>query len=113
MIGVGPEQQLERSLLRGNSSNTQACVGVESEALAGELHRFVHASQTIHQPHLGFVRTGPDPTFGDLENILTPGQSRRLLGVISPQVERAVRKALGAYIEGETAAPAEPAEPTE
>ena len=41
----------------------------------------------------------PEGEEGDLENILTPGQSRRLLGVISPQIEAAVGAALLAYIE--------------
>ena len=34
---------------------------------------------------------------GDLENTLTPGQTRRLLGVTTPQVRIAVARALQAY----------------
>ncbi len=48
----------------------------------------------------------PEGEEGDLENILTPGQSRRLLGVMSPQVERAVEKALQKYIDGDSSASA-------
>ena len=45
----------------------------------------------------------PEGEDGDLENILTPGQSRRLLGVLSPHVGRAVETAMQAY---EDSAPA-------
>ena len=41
----------------------------------------------------------PEGEEGDLENILTPGQSRRLLGVMSSQVEVAVQRALQVYVE--------------
>jgi hypothetical protein len=41
----------------------------------------------------------PEGEEGDLENILTPGQSRRLLGVMSSQVEIAVQRALQMYVE--------------
>jgi uncharacterized Zn finger protein len=41
----------------------------------------------------------PEGEEGDLENILTPGQSRRLLGVMSSQVEVAVPRALQVYVE--------------
>jgi hypothetical protein len=43
----------------------------------------------------------PEGEEGDLENILTPGQSRRLLGVMSSQVEVAVQRALQVYIESD------------
>ena len=41
----------------------------------------------------------PEGEEGDLENTLTPGQSRRLLGVHTPQIEAAVGAALQAYLE--------------
>jgi uncharacterized Zn finger protein len=41
----------------------------------------------------------PEGEEGDFENTLTPGQSRRLLGVASPQIERAVANALRMYTE--------------
>jgi hypothetical protein len=44
----------------------------------------------------------PEGEEGDLENTLTPGQSRRLLGVMSPQVEIAVQRALEAYVDSHT-----------
>ena len=43
----------------------------------------------------------PEGEEGDLENVLAPGQSRRLLGVTSPQVETAVERALQEYVESE------------
>jgi uncharacterized Zn finger protein len=39
----------------------------------------------------------PEGEEGDFENVLTAGQSRRLLGVTSPQVSEAVRLAIEAY----------------
>ena len=51
----------------------------------------------------------PEGEEGDLENILTPGQSRRLLGVMSSQVEVAVQRALQAYVESGADAEEEPA----
>ncbi len=41
----------------------------------------------------------PEGEEGDLENILTLGQSRRLLGVVSPQVGIAVEAAIQVYVD--------------
>lgn len=41
----------------------------------------------------------PEGEDGDLENILTPGQSRRLLGVLSPHVGDAVEAAIQTYLD--------------
>jgi hypothetical protein len=41
----------------------------------------------------------PEGEEGDLENTLTPGQTRRLLGVATPQVREAVAKALRVYLD--------------
>ena len=49
----------------------------------------------------------PECEEGDLENILSPGQTRRLLGVMSPQVEAAVHDAILAYAAGPEAEAAE------
>ena len=46
----------------------------------------------------------PEGEDGDLENILTPGQSRRLLGVLSPHVGEAVEIAMQAYEDSPPAA---------
>lgn len=51
----------------------------------------------------------PEGEAGDLENTLTPGQSRRLLGVVSPHVGIAVEGAIQAYVD----APAPPTDPTQ
>jgi len=49
----------------------------------------------------------PEGEDGDLENTLTPGQSRRLLGVVSPHVGIAVEEAIEVY----SNAPASPRNP--
>ncbi len=52
----------------------------------------------------------PEGEEGDLETILTQGQSGSLLGVVSPQVEACVRQALQEYIEqGDDPEPEPPA----
>ena len=47
----------------------------------------------------------PEGEDGDLENTLTPGQSRRLLGVLSPHLSLAVEEAVGAYVASPPAQP--------
>jgi uncharacterized Zn finger protein len=75
----------------------------------GNLLEQARQSSDEDLPHLAFGASEepilfPEGEDGDLENILTPGQSRRLLGVLAPHVGSAVEAAIQAYEDSPPAA---------